>query len=92
MISKIKAWFAKLWLEHGTKVLGWLTTINGGMVTAIIAAKDLLALSKTEIRVLFGFGLLTTFLGATTVKRGHTNTLNAPPPPAPQSDKEPDIK
>lgn len=56
------------WTNHGTKILGTIIAIVGGALT--------LGLIPAQY-VQYAQGLLT-LLGGTAIKRGFTNTANAP--------------
>jgi len=59
----------KYWKDHGTKILGTLVTIIGGLLTL-----GLIPAAYTQIAQ----GLLT-LLGGTAIKRGFTNSAAVPP-------------
>jgi hypothetical protein len=59
----------KYWKDNGTKILGTLVVILGGLLTLGLIPPALTQIVEG----------LVTFLGGTTVKRGFTNSAATPP-------------
>ena len=65
------------WDDHGTKVLGAVTAVTGAVQGVLPALAGLLA-PGTYQWVQLGVAVLTGLFGVSTVKRGFTNSANAP--------------